>query len=75
MGTRPQKTNMQGHAKIASYIHCILAENDNRGAVDVDDDGADAPHDAAHIDHRLHHATYRQTGTEETQSISDAKLS
>ena len=50
-------------------MYCFLAENDNRGPFDVDDDGADAPHDAAHIDDRLHHATYRQTGTKETQRM------
>ena len=59
------------------YTYCFLAENDNRGPVDVDDDGADAPHDAAHIDDRLYHATYRQTGTKDTQRLMccDAKLS
>ena len=53
---------------LCSYLY--LAENDNCGPVDVDDDGADAPHHAAYIDHRLHHATYRQTGTKETQIIA-----
>ena len=50
------------------------AEKDDNGPIDVDDNRADISDDPADHDDCLHNATYRPTGTKETQQRTELPL-